>query len=54
MIAALKGFAAVVTLLLGAGADPAHVGHDGASALTLAQSAGYSGIAAMLHGASRQ
>jgi hypothetical protein len=41
-------------LLLDHGANPHHFGRDGASALTLAQGAGYAGIAALLNGAIAQ
>jgi ankyrin repeat protein len=51
MIAALKGFAGVLALLVDYGADPHHAGHDGVTALSLAQDAGYAGIVALLRGA---
>jgi hypothetical protein len=50
MIAALKGFPSMVSLMLERGADPYRAGYDGASALSLAQDLGYPGIVALLNG----
>ena len=50
MIAAVKGFSGIVTLLLEYGADPHAAATDGASALSLAEQAGFTGIVALLSG----
>ena len=50
MMASLKGFASIVTLLLDHGADQQHSASDGASALSFAQDSGYVGIVALLNG----
>jgi hypothetical protein len=50
MISALKGFSALVSLLLAHGADPHAAAADGATALSLAQDASFDGIVALLNG----
>ena len=48
MLAARRGFAEVVTLLLEPGADPALGRRDGASALAWAQEEGHADVVALL------